>query len=273
KSSNNVLIHGKTAMITDFGTSEKLLLQKTSSNHQGTQAYLDPRCFNSNESKRDEKSDIFSLGILLWEISSRKKPSNGFDSISDFQLYRMNGGRHDVVPGTPEEYKNLYMECWDGDSEKRPTSEECYHRLKNIMGKLKQLPKCDSNQNNKKIKDHSLSNEMLVLYNELLLKGKSQEQIADYTKGWLIQNNDKHKSPLTTLKTHTDCGQCFWLIGFFYEYGIETETDFGQAVQWYQQSAKTGYATAQYSLGVCYKNGTGVEKNIQKAVELYQKAA
>jgi len=184
----------------------------------------------------------------------------------------MNGGRHDVVPGTPKEYKNLYTECWDYDLEKRPISEECYHRLLNIMGKLKQLQKCDSNQNNK-IKYHSLSNEMSALYNKLLLKGKSQEQIAYYTKSWLIQNNDKYKSPLTTLKTHTDCGQCSWLIGFFYAHGIKTETDFGQAVKWYQQSAKTGYAAAQCSLGLCYFLGTGVEKNNQKAFELYQKAA
>src|SRR6185369_15016586 len=69
KSSNNVLVHGKTAKITDFGISGKLLLQKTCSKHDGTLAYLDPKCFNGNDSKRDEKSDIFSLGIILWEIS------------------------------------------------------------------------------------------------------------------------------------------------------------------------------------------------------------
>src|SRR5207237_87759 len=184
---------------------------------------------------------------------------------------RMNGGRHEVVTGTTKEYKNLYTECWNDGSEKRPTSEECYHRLFNIMGKLKQLPKCDSNQNNKKITDHSLSNKMSVLYNKLLLKGKSEEQIADYTKSWLIQNNDKHKSPLVTLKTHTDCGQCFWLIGFFYTYGIETEIR--KTGKMYHKSAEQGYAVGQCSLGVCYKKGTGVEKNIQKAVELYQKAA
>ena len=125
------------------------------------------------------------------------------------------------------------------NSEKRPTGDKCYHRLLNIMGKLKQLPKCDSNQNNKKITDHSLSNEMSVLYNKLLLKGKYQKQIADYTKSWLIQNNDKQESSLAILKAHTDCGQCLWLIVFFYANGIETETDVGQAVQWYQQAAKT----------------------------------
>ena len=57
--------------MSDFGTSEKLLQRKTHSDHRGTHAYLDPKCFDDNDSKRDEKSDIFSLGIILWKISSR----------------------------------------------------------------------------------------------------------------------------------------------------------------------------------------------------------
>ena len=143
------------------------------------------------------------------------------------------------------------------------------------MIELNTLPKHDSNQNIKKTEDHSLSNELSELYNELQHKGKPIKQIADLMKNWLIlmQNNDNQDSSLATLKAHTDCGQCFWLIGFFYAHGIETETDLGQAVQWYQQSAKTGNATAQCNLGICYEDGTEVEKNIQKAVELYQKAA
>ena len=213
KSSNNVLIHGKTAKITDFGTSEKLLLQKTRSDHQGTIAYLDPKCFNGNDSKRDEKSDIFSLGIVLWEISSRESPCSEFDSISDIQLYRLNGGRHNVIPGTPEVYKNLYMECWDNSSEKRPTSEECYHRLKNIMIELNTLPKHDSNQNIKKTEDHSLSNKLAVSCNKLRLKGKSMEQ-ADY----ISVANELSCLSLFCIsqfsKIHTNCGQCFWLVFF-----------------------------------------------------------
>ena len=54
---------------------------------------------------------------------------------------------------------------------------------------------------------------------------------------------------------------------------IETEADLGQVIQWYQQSAKANNVMAQNYLGVCYENGTGVEKNIWKVVELYQEAA
>src|SRR5581483_4416971 len=155
-----------------------MLLRKTCSGHRETYAYLDPKCFIDNDSKRDEKSDIFSLGIILWEISSRKYPCGEFKDTFDIRIYRLNGGRHDVVPGTPEEYKNSYTECWDNDSKKRPNSEQCYHRLKNIMGSLDQLPKCDINQYEEKIKGHSLSNELSALYNKLLLKRTSREQRA-----------------------------------------------------------------------------------------------
>ena len=73
----------------------------------------------------------------------------------------MNGGRHDVVSGTPEEYKNLYTECWDNESEKRPTSQQCYDRLRNTLGKLNKII-CD--QHEEIIEDHSLSNKLSTLY-------------------------------------------------------------------------------------------------------------
>jgi len=40
-----------------------------------------------------------------------------------------------------------------------------------------------------------------------------------------------------------------------------------------QKAAEQGDSWAQNNIGVCYNNGTGVEKNFQTAVELYQKAA
>ena len=44
-------------------------------------------------------------------------------------------------------------------------------------------------------------------------------------------------------------------------------------MEWYQKAAEQGYARAQNNLGLCYKNGDGVEKDIKKAVEWYRKAA
>jgi len=40
-----------------------------------------------------------------------------------------------------------------------------------------------------------------------------------------------------------------------------------------KKAAEQGHASAHNNLAVGYKDGTGVEKDEQKAVELYQKAA
>ena len=107
----------------------------------------------------------------------------------------LKGGRHKVVPGTPEEYRRLYTECWDENPDKRPTSEQCYHRLKNVMEKLNQLPERDTSQYEEKIKhkDHPLSGKLSMTYNKLQLKGKSMKQTADFIKNWLIQNSNNNE--------------------------------------------------------------------------------
>ena len=61
-------------------------------------------------------------------------------------------------------------------------------------------------------------------------------------------------------------------------WGIEKDMDqaaqlYRKAVQWYHRAAEQGSAGAQYSLGRCYANGTGVKKNLDLAVQWYKKAA
>ena len=51
------------------------------------------------------------------------------------------------------------------------------------------------------------------------------------------------------------------------------EKNIQKAVELYQKAAEQGHTRAQYNLGFCYENGTGVKQTIQKAVDLYQKAA
>jgi serine/threonine protein kinase len=54
-------------------------------------AYVDPQIFIINSNK---KCDIYSTGILLWEISSGKSP------------FRKE--LHDVSLSTPEDYVQIY---------------------------------------------------------------------------------------------------------------------------------------------------------------------
>ena len=56
----------------------------------------------------NSKSDIYSVGVLLWEISSGKSPFE--NEQDDFQLILKisQGAREDPIPDTPEDYRKLY---------------------------------------------------------------------------------------------------------------------------------------------------------------------
>ena len=62
-------------------------------------------------------------------------------------------------------------------------------------------------------------------------------------------------------------------LGICYQNGTGVEKNFQKAFELYQKATEQGSALAQCNLGICYQNGIGVKKNTQKAVELYQKAA
>ena len=70
--------------------------------------YIDPQHFK--DQKANKKSDVYSVGVLLWEISSGKKPFDSFDSCPVVILSKilLDGKREIPVPGTPINYINIY---------------------------------------------------------------------------------------------------------------------------------------------------------------------
>ncbi|EXX71308.1 hypothetical protein RirG_079640 [Rhizophagus irregularis DAOM 197198w] len=56
----------------------------------------------------------------MWEISSGQPPFINYEHDYDLAMNIINGIRPKIVPGTPLEYKNLMVQCWDADPLKRP---------------------------------------------------------------------------------------------------------------------------------------------------------
>ncbi|GBB86464.1 hypothetical protein RclHR1_01290008 [Rhizophagus clarus] len=78
------------------------------------------------------KSDIYSIAMLMWEISSGQPPFFNYEHNYNLARNIVNGIRPKIVPGTPLEYKNLMIQCWDADPLKRPNIFTLRRRIKEI---------------------------------------------------------------------------------------------------------------------------------------------
>ncbi|POG62477.1 kinase-like domain-containing protein, partial [Rhizophagus irregularis DAOM 181602=DAOM 197198] len=75
------------------------------------------------------KSDIYSIGILMWEISSGQPPFIKYEHDYDLAINIINGIRPKIISGTPLEYKNLMKQCWDANPSNRPDIEILRKRI------------------------------------------------------------------------------------------------------------------------------------------------
>jgi len=58
--------------------------------------------------KLNKKSDVYSIGVLMWQISSERNPFCGADYNVILTLAIVNGKREETIDETPISYSNLY---------------------------------------------------------------------------------------------------------------------------------------------------------------------
>jgi hypothetical protein len=82
----------------------------------GVPAYVDPKSIDGKRSNcgnkltsyiLNEKSDVYSVGVLLWEISSGRQPFNN-EIDGDLLLKILKGLREEIILNTPEDYVMIY---------------------------------------------------------------------------------------------------------------------------------------------------------------------
>ncbi|RIB16311.1 kinase-like domain-containing protein [Gigaspora rosea] len=134
--SKNILVHDKKLLIADFGLSKDETSKTSSASDYGMQAYIDPQCLKNESYKRNKKSDIYSFGIILWEISSGRPPFQSLPKTPyGIIIHVFEGGREKPVEGTPDSYIQIYERCWNYDPNQRPELEEIQECLLNLLRK------------------------------------------------------------------------------------------------------------------------------------------
>lgn len=81
----------------------------------------------------NHKADVYSYGIILWEMNAGKKPFDGLNREMFYERVVHGGERPPLNKKWPEELRNLMTACWDAEMEKRPTFREIVEKIDSML--------------------------------------------------------------------------------------------------------------------------------------------
>ncbi|RHZ60930.1 hypothetical protein Glove_350g99 [Diversispora epigaea] len=281
--SESILVHNETIKLNDFSINYlKSLTTTVTIPIQYTDfRYLE--LFNKS-------LDIYSLGIILWEItndgispferesitkssllSSISTNNNIIDLIND-TIVKLKGEK--TIPGIPPKYKEIYTDCLERYRNSRPYILEIVNDLSEINI----------------ISDLNSKNEFEKSNEEEIPSPK--EMRPTMIKNYIREHN---LNPVKILLSMIRYPSHYWftsLIGFFYQYGIGTVIDNQMAFKFfdlalneriYMKNISSDLSLRKFyninkeigiiRLAYMYLHGIGVEKDLIKGFQIYSKAA
>ncbi|PKY29476.1 kinase-like protein [Rhizophagus irregularis] len=132
--SKNIVIHRGEAKIIDLGIAKSTETEThLHSGVFGMVPYIDPKVLESGSYKYEKKSDIYSLGVLMWELSSGYPPFHDNEDLIVLKIRLIEGIREDPISNTPCEYLKLYQSCWNSEPDARPSIEQVFNKLEEIL--------------------------------------------------------------------------------------------------------------------------------------------
>ncbi|XP_033873176.2 mitogen-activated protein kinase kinase kinase 21-like isoform X2 [Acipenser ruthenus] len=195
KSSNILLIEKienndigkKTLKITDFGLAREWH-NTTKMSAAGTYSWMAPEVIKS--SLFSKGSDVWSYGVLLWELLTGEVPYRGIDGLAVAYGVAVNKLTLPIPSTCPEQFSKLMEECWEQDPHIRPSFTAILEQLaaieEEVMATMPQ-ESFHSMQDDWKVEIKEMFDELRTKEKELLsreeeltraaLQQKSQEEL------------------------------------------------------------------------------------------------
>ncbi|XP_055870107.1 mitogen-activated protein kinase kinase kinase 12-like isoform X3 [Biomphalaria glabrata] len=134
KSPNVLVASNDIVKISDFGTSREWNEKSTKMSFAGTVAWMAPEVIRNEMCS--EKVDIWSYGVVLWELLTAEVPYKDVDSSAIIWGVGSNS-LHLPVPGTcPEGFKLLMRQCWSAKPRNRPSFRQILMHLEIASAEL-----------------------------------------------------------------------------------------------------------------------------------------
>uniref|UniRef100_A0A8C2T824 mitogen-activated protein kinase kinase kinase n=1 Tax=Coturnix japonica TaxID=93934 RepID=A0A8C2T824_COTJA len=119
KSPNMLITYDDVVKISDFGTSKELIDKSTKMSFAGTVAWMAPEVIRNEPVS--EKVDIWSFGVVLWELLTGEIPYKDVDSSAIIWGVGSNSLHLPVPSGCPDGFKVLLRQCWNSKPRNRPS--------------------------------------------------------------------------------------------------------------------------------------------------------
>jgi hypothetical protein len=122
-------LHGNTLKITDFGLARQLY-RTTRMSAAGTYAWMAPEVIK--DSVFSHGSDVWSYGVVLWELLTCEVPYRGVDAMAVAYGVAVNKLTLPIPKTCPPPFSELLESCWNPVAQSRPSFKEIIKTLEEI---------------------------------------------------------------------------------------------------------------------------------------------
>ncbi|XP_078046127.1 mitogen-activated protein kinase kinase kinase 10 isoform X5 [Augochlora pura] len=127
----------KTLKITDFGLAREVY-KTTRMSAAGTYAWMAPEVIK--KSTFSKASDVWSYGVLLWELLTGETPYKGIDALAVAYGVAVNKLTLPIPSTCPQPWRFLMEACWASDSHSRPGFAEILVELDEVRSAFAATP-------------------------------------------------------------------------------------------------------------------------------------
>ncbi|CAB4488077.1 unnamed protein product [Rhizophagus irregularis] len=287
----NVLITLKntknTAKLTNFKLSRSVNADTLNQHHILEQIrYCAPEILERTPGfKYNNKCEVYSFGILLWEISEERTPyenQNGFIEIVKLVLDKYREPFSENSQEMPDEFKNLALDAVNHDPEFRPKITTMFEILSNCF-------KSFENSSNMPLQDKK---NVLPKHVPKLLDFESFNYMTLAEAAKQHKRVDRQGKPLGDVKTAYKCFEAYansntttrnqimakYYKAYYISKGLvegppDKEKIVAELFKEVADDEANEFPDAKLRYGICLYNGKGVKKDLSKALKYFEQAA
>jgi len=131
KAANLLLDENGTVKIADFGVARMIEANGHMTAETGTYRWMAPEVIEHKP--YDEKADVFSFGVVLWELLTCKIPYSDMTPLQAAVGVVQKGLRPAIPANCPGALAELMVSCWDASPLHRPTFRDLTPRLQLLL--------------------------------------------------------------------------------------------------------------------------------------------